>query len=421
MSPSPVAPWPAQTPPPSSYLRSSREPSPQGLAPPPLPRQDGTTISDSTAVDEAKVNCQLYANNNNVTCFPPAGEEVYQHQWAAVVWNSRRPQLTQNNLVNLYLFNADTQEALFTITDVQNPTGTEGEYNVLVNDSWFGTGGATWQPGQNLSYPFFWIVTNQDGLDGSQTTNPTFFAVQTTYADSVVSTMLSSSASLSSVSVQSSLSVHSSLSTASTASAASTASLASGTVAGVSSSVQPQQDDSVFPHWAIAVIVVLGFLAIVAGGILVWLILRRIRKRELQSNRGSMGSASPMMADAHHQQSPNLPLLVGVGGTGALGRTSSEHHQPPSVVSPDGVSEAHSAGDSGPFSGADAAIMANAFRQALRKPDFAAAPVEENDDGKDDVINRELAEEGRDIRSVGSSRGVRVETLSETGDRAQDH
>lgn len=421
MSPSPVAPWPAQTPPPSSYLRSSREPSPQGLAPPPLPRQDGTTISDSTAVDEAKVNCQLYANNNNVTCFPPAGEEVYQHQWAAVVWNSRRPQLTQNNLVNLYLFNADTQEALFTITNVQNPTGTAGEYNVLVNDSWFGTGGATWQPGQNLSYPFFWIVTNQDGLDGSQTTNPTFFAVQTTYADSVVSTMLSSSASLSSVSVQSSLSVHSSLSTASTASAASTASLASGTVAGVSSSVQPQQDDSVFPHWAIAVIVVLGFLAIVAGGILVWLILRRIRKRELQSNRGSMGSASPMMADAHHQQSPNLPLLVGVGGTGALGRTSSEHHQPPSVVSPDGVSEAHSAGDSGPFSGADAAIMANAFRQALRKPDFAAAPVEENDDGKDDVINRELAEEGRDIRSVGSSRGVRVETLSETGDRAQDH
>lgn len=421
MSPSPVAPWPAQTPPPSSYLRSSREPSPQGLAPPPLPRQDGTTISDSTAVDEAKVNCQLYANNNNVTCFPPAGEEVYQHQWAAVVWNSRRPQLTQNNLVNLYLFNADTQEALFTITNVQNPTGTAGEYNVLVNDSWFGTGGATWQPGQNLSYPFFWIVTNQDGLDGSQTTNPTFFAVQTTYADSVVSTMLSSSASLSSVSVQSSLSVHSSLSTASTASAASTASLASGTVAGVSSSVQPQQDDSVFPHWAIAVIVVLGFLAIVAGGILVWLILRRIRKRELQSNRGSMGSASPMMADAHHQQSPNLPLLVGVGGTGALGRTSSEHRQPPSVVSPDGVSEAHSAGDSGPFSGADAAIMANAFRQALRKPDFAAAPVEENDDGKDDVINRELAEEGRDIRSVGSSRGVRVETLSETGDRAQDH
>lgn len=420
MSRSPVAPWPAQTPPPSSYLRLERDANPPGPAPPPRPRQDGTTISDSAAVETAKVNCQLYANNNNVTCFPTAGEQVYQHQWAAVVWNSRRPQLTYTNLVNLYLVNADTQEPLFTFTDVQNPIGTAGEYNVLVNDSWFGTTGATWQPGQNLTYPFFWIVTsNEDGLDGSQTTNPTFLAVQTTYADSVVSTMLSSSASLSSVSAQSTLSVHSSLSTASIASESQAG------IASPSSSVQPQQDNSVFPHWAIAVIVVLGFLAIVAGGILVWLILRRIRRRAVQSNRGSMGSASPMMADAHHQQSPNLPLLVAAGAAGgALGRSSSEHQRPPSVVSPDGASEvsrAHSAGDSGPFSGADAAIMADAFRKALRKPDFAATPVEENDDGKDDVINRELAEEGRDIRSVGSSRGVRVETLSETGDRAQDH
>jgi len=131
-----------------------------------------------------------------------------------------------------------------------------------------------------------------------------------------------------------------------------------------------------------------------------------------------------MMADAHHQHSPKLPLLVGAGPGGTTGRPSSDH-RPPSVVSPDGVSEvsrAHSAGDSVPFfSGADAAIMADAFRKALRKPDFAGSPVEENEDRKDDVINRELAEEGRDIRSVGSSRGVRVETLSDTGDQAQNH
>ena len=238
---------------------------------------------------------------------------------------------------------------------------------------------------------------------------------ETTYPDSVASTMLSSSASVSSVSVQSTLSVHS------------TASLASVSPNSVSStgSIQQPQNNSVFPHWAIAVIVVLGFLAIVAGGVLAWLILRRIRRRERQSNRGSMGSASPMMADSHHQHSPKLPLLVGTGpGGGAAGRPSSDH-RPPSVVSPDGVSEvsrAHSAGDSVPFfSGADAAIMADAFRKALRKPDFGGSPVEENEDRKDDVINRELAEEGRDIRSVGSSRGVRVETLSDTGDQAQNH
>lgn len=230
MSFSPAAPWPRRTPPPPPAQRSKRMAAPD--APFDLPsslrrRQDGTTISDDSAVgtlshlplhlrvlppnddlqpwysphppstEAAKYDCQVFANNNNVTCFPPAGEEVYQHQWAAVVCtllasyilipfhmqpltgNSRRPQLTQFNLVNLYLYNADTQEPLFSIINVTNPTGTAGQYNLPVNDSWFGTSGTSWQPGQNMSYPFFWIVTNQNGLDGSQTTNPTFFAVRT--------------------------------------------------------------------------------------------------------------------------------------------------------------------------------------------------------------------------------------------------
>ncbi|KAI6005353.1 hypothetical protein EDC04DRAFT_2970718 [Pisolithus marmoratus] len=432
MSPSPATPWPARTPPPSSYLRSNREPNPRSPAPPLLPRQDGTTISDSTAVADARVTCQLYANNNDVTCFPPAGEQVYQHQWAAVVCrstslpysflpiftpptgNSRRPQLTQTNLVNLYLFNADTQQPLFSITDVQNPTGAAGEYNLLVNDSWFGTLGATWQSGQNLSYPFYWIFVRTHLFYHFSLLSEAIIPFQRRRMP-IRSCQLC---------FRLLLPYHPCLSSHHSPfiRPLSTASIASASQAGVlspSSSVQPQQNDSVFPHWAIAVIVVLGFLAIVGGGVLAWLFLRWTRRRTSQSNRGSMGSASPMMADAHHQQSPNLPFLV----AGALGRTSSEHHRPPSVVSRDGASEAHSAGDSGLISTADAAIMADAFRKALRKPDFAAAPVEENDDGKDedDVINRELAEEGRDIRSVGSSRGVRVETLSETGDIAQDH
>ena len=88
----------------------------------------------------------------------------------------------------------------------------------------------------------------------------------------------------------------------------------------------------------------------------------------------------------------------------------------------DGASMTSRTSDAGPFSGADAAIMANAFRQALRKPDFADRPVVEGESPDDqhgqsraELINLELAEEGRDIRSVSSSRGVRVETLSDDG------
>jgi hypothetical protein len=96
--------------------------------------------------------------------------------------------------------------------------------------------------------------------------------------------------------------------------------------------------------------------------------------------------------------------------------------RPASLYSPnDGssmISHAHSTDT--PFSGADAAIMADAFRKALRKPDFAGRPIEEGDSPESQeqkehrLLSRELAEEGRDIRSVGSSRDVRVETLSDT-------
>jgi hypothetical protein len=71
--------------------------------------------------------------------------------------------------------------------------------------------------------------------------------------------------------------------------------------------------------------------------------------------------------------------------------------------------------------------MADAFRKALRKPDFNGSPVEEGDSpdsqqaNTGELMSRELAEEGRDIRSVESSRGVQVETLSDTGETALDH
>lgn len=75
--------------------------------------------------------------------------------------------------------------------------------------------------------------------------------------------------------------------------------------------------------------------------------------------------------------------------------------------------------DAALFSGADAAIMADAFRKALRKPEFPVdgeSPDEvNNEEGPALLLNQELAEEGRDIRSVESSRGVRVETLSDNG------
>jgi len=129
-----------------------------------------------------------------------------------------------------------------------------------------------------------------------------------------------------------------------------------------------------------------------------------------------------MMAAIQHSTPPLSPAGAAAGAM-AAGRVSF----PRSAKGPgDGesstASRANSAGDSAPFSGAEAAFMADAFRNALRRPDFADRPVEEGespdaappkDPDYEILLSRELAEEGRDIRSVKSERGVKVETLSE--------
>ena len=121
-----------------------------------------------------------------------------------------------------------------------------------------------------------------------------------------------------------------------------------------------------------------------------------------------------MMADMGN--SPQSPLPTTAGPTAHPPPPAA--HRAPSFVSPDGAStlSRDPSAEAGPFSGADAAIMADAFRKALRKPGFPDLPVEEDSpdsrEHKEGLLNRELAEEGRDIRNVGSSRGVRVETPS---------
>jgi hypothetical protein len=168
-----------------------------------------------------------------------------------------------------------------------------------------------------------------------------------------------------------------------------------------------------FPHWAIAVIVVLGFFAILAICALGFLLVRRARRNQsgTPSRRGSIGSASPMIVGAG--RAPQSPMMEQASAP-----------RPASFSSPnDGSSMiSHTQSSETPFSGADAAIMADAFRKALRKPDFAARTIEEVDspEGEEQLLSRELAEEGRDIRSVGSSRDVRVETLTDAEDKIKD-
>ncbi|CDO71686.1 hypothetical protein BN946_scf184915.g30 [Trametes cinnabarina] len=234
--------------------------------------------------------------------------------------NSRLPQWAQTELVNIYLFQADSGEQVLSALDVPNPVFEAGIKHFQVNDSWWGSRGNSWS-GQNVSFPMYFIITRNDKpLDNSAIPQATFTAV---------------------------------------------------------------------PH------------------------------------------SSPTSATISESGSGSLPP----GATSTPGTAGSVQGANA------GSSFPNRASDAGPFSVADATIMANAFRQALRKPDFADRPVEEGESpddggatgghgagpgpGHSQLINQELAEEGRDIRSVSSSRGVKVETLSGGDDTdtatVQDH
>ncbi|KAI0352632.1 hypothetical protein OH77DRAFT_1497872 [Trametes cingulata] len=446
----------------SSSFRNYAPPSPARTAPPVVPQQSlkrrrprdpsgsrearDTSIADQPQISAALDRC-FNSPNNVISCWPETGTTVAQHEFASFVWNSRLPQWAQTELVNIYLFQADTGEQVVNYTNVPNPLFEAGLKHVQVNDSWWGSRGDQWN-GQNISFPFYFVITRNDKpLDNSIIPQSTFTAVQTTFADSILASMSSSSAAAAS----SRSAASASLSSASAASASAlSASRASGSITGTpaatnsdgtpaTGSVQGASNGTSFPHWAIAVIVVLGFLALVASGILAFYIMRRLRQRRdaMLSHRNSMGSSTPMMANADRggPQSPTLgSSALGTLGAGAGLGYGAAAYGGARPASPgeghDGASMMSRASDAGPFSGADAAIMANAFRQALRKPDFADRPVEEGESpddpgsgaaaaggggagpGHSHLINQELAEEGRDIRSVSSSRGVKVETLS---------
>ncbi|KAJ6509020.1 hypothetical protein C8R45DRAFT_894034 [Mycena sanguinolenta] len=427
--------WPEQTPipDPASPRMAKRK---RSHSPPLQVRGSSTSkmarqiVTDQDQVATAKTNCEINSGNDVVSCFPTSDTVIPQHQWASFVWNSNLPEFTQINLVDIYLFHGDSQEPVLHIQNYTNPKRQAGYYEAQVNDTWWGTRGIDWN-GANISYPFYWMISRSDEpLDGSQKPQSTFQAVQTTFADSVIASK--SSASAASVASVASAAVASSIEASATASPSGTSKTTLSPSVNPTGGLQSGASSSGFPHWAIAVIVVLGFLAIATTCVLAFFIIRRMRRRNaIESNRNSMGSSSPMMANTGN--SPASPLLAGAAIPGRHASTATSHGgAAPSVVSPDGastISRAGSAGDAGPFSGADAAIMADAFRKALRKPDFAGRPVEEGESpeidnpeaNEEELLNRELADEGRDIRSVGSSRGVKVETLSDSGETAHDN
>ncbi|KAG8913959.1 hypothetical protein FRC01_004294 [Tulasnella sp. 417] len=372
--------------------------------------------------------------------------------------------------VDVYLYHADSGQLVQSWPGLYN---VQGEINVVANDSFWDYRMSKWQPGQTIPYTYYFVIVKAGTpLTGGEPKQATWTAVQTAFAESVYASS-SSAASVSSVSMASWLSAlgptSASIISASMSRASASALATSGpSGAGLQGSGEGDNNGG-FPAWAIALLVILGFLAFLSMAGLGYVLIRNWRRKHRRGSGFSVDSASPMMVQAPPQddvgqspvtlQSPDHfaksgPLaaagaMMGAAATGPGGTRNNS-------VQYDGAST-RSVSDAGLFSGQDAAVMADAFRRALRKPDFADRPLEEGESSLDtgtngvkntpssgaavpsplnplanssptavtapsppppqprepDVISRELAEEGRDLRSVSSVKGYTVQSLEE--------
>jgi len=152
--------------------------------------------------EAALQQCEFFSSNDVRSCFPTSDSVVPQHEWATFVCayfppptpyrrlipsphlplcllgNSRLPDLTQTNLVNIYLFHADSRTEVLRISNVTNPFGQAGQIARQVDDLWFPDGGVNFN-GSSISYPYYWVITRSDKtLDGTEIPQATFTAVR---------------------------------------------------------------------------------------------------------------------------------------------------------------------------------------------------------------------------------------------------
>ncbi|KAH8917914.1 hypothetical protein BT69DRAFT_618249 [Atractiella rhizophila] len=318
-------------------------------------------------------NCN-YESNAILSCYPEGNTTVVESEYSKFIWNVNYPEFFNNGYVDIYLFNANTEEMALEFPGIANARGSIGW---APGEAWWPTEDH-WVLGQNVSIPYYFVIVPANTtLTGAEQHQATFTAIQTAPPSSLLSSVLS----VSSASVASSRS----------------------SVAGLNPSTTPtgglQDDshDSGFPDWGIALVVILGFLALLGFALALYFCIKTIRKsKRYRGSEGSIGSGTPIVPQAEKEKAEGAGLLsrgLGLGGSNRnSGHDDEEKHLgiPPSVIgaasdrgrkmssasrkSSRAIIEGPASEEDGPITGNEAAAMADAFRKALRQPLFSNDP-----------------------------------------------
>ncbi|CEQ41027.1 SPOSA6832_02711 [Sporobolomyces salmonicolor] len=318
-----------------------------------------------------------YVGNAILSCYPESNTTLVQNIYSKFIWNAQYPTFIGSVDVDIYLYNADTEEIATSWLGVENARGMIG---IAPDDGWWPTESTDewFNSRENRTIPYFFVIVDANTtLTGGEAHQSTFTVIQTAAPSSLSSSLsvltassLASASSLSSLSAASLASASSasasSLSAASRSSASASSSLANRPASGTSGSgalqTSPSSSTSL-PKWAIAIIVILGFFALLAGAVAVYLCLGRMRKRRRAAEMEVLAAEAGERGDGEDEGEDEItngsrdPILGAAAGGGA-GRGG-----PLAPADPE-------KDEGGTISQTDAARMAEAFRAALRKPEF---------------------------------------------------
>lgn len=364
------------------------------------------------------------------------------------IWNTNYPLFTNNGgFVDVYLFHQDTDTVATSWPALPNA---QGRLSFNPGDSWWeGRPAADNYNGTDISWPFYFVITYAgQGLVGSTTRLSTWYAVQTALPSSIAASRSSASAaSLASAASQASASAatltgaaaSSVLASDAAASSALQASLSSALVASLTAQgftgtqtlqgtatatlgdghivtatataqangLPPFHDDRrTLPSFAIALIVVFGFLALVGAVVGLYFLLAAARRRRERGfggddeNDSKVESRTPMMRGHLYSDGAASTVDIGEGHLEDATAARIEENSKQDV----------------PFSSNQASLMADAFRAALRQPAFSreedegvgrstddsggnASHTPDNEKGAE-LLREELKAEGHDLQSV---------------------
>lgn len=349
-----------------------------------------TTVPDCSNVD-----------NSIYYCYPTSDSVFYESNWTRLLWNYRNPVFTGASSLDVYLFHADSEAQVWQLSDVPNAYRSLA---IQVNASWFPS------PPDNESHtsPFYFaVVPSGTTLDGSISLGPTFNAVQTpapisSFTSNTSTLMPTPTASMNmSASATSTLFIQPSQVTVSDKNSGAPG-LSKGAIAGITLA-------------ALFAFLVLVTCTVFTVG---W---RRRAKDDATEGTTQRGSAEGPFKEGMQVLSRAAPLK-------SRAKTSPSR----SVEVQESPSEALSMGD--------AALMADAFRRVLRKPDWLSvrrrdssgmvlngddgsrptSAMVENPDGTltpsaaanreaQALMEKELAGEGKGLVPVMSRRKTRVQ------------